>query len=211
MSSANTMEDMKLYLDGVLTHHVSADTTIADRNSADTVKIGINGNASDTGDCFNGRMFDIRIYDDVLTADEVSDLSKHLIYKEYRKNEKAVDNNMQLHYTFEEGIFLQGRKTIYDRAQHRGTMLASTFNGSMMGNSSSALFWAHYPQLGPKYSLDLDNTHMTPRAMVEFFIALPTVSSKTLTISDNDYIDLLSDEEKEIATDKGWTLSLSGA
>ena len=60
-------------------------------------------------------------------------------------------------------------------------------------------------------NLTLDNTHMTPRAMVEFFVALPTVSSKTLTISDNDYIDLLSDEEKEIATDKGWTLSLSGA
>ena len=47
--------------------------------------------------------------------------------------------------------------------------------------------------------------------MVELFVSLPTVSSGTLIISDNDYIDILSAEEKAVATDKGWTLSLSGA
>ena len=205
-SNSTNISEMKLYVDGVLTH-VATNQTSSTRDTT-TVKVGCNGDSS--AHFFDGKIHDIRIYDDILTDEEVSDLAKHLIYKEYRKNEKAVDDNMQLHYTFEEGIFLSSRNTVYDRAQHRGVMLASTFNGTVSGATSSE-FWANYEKLGPKYSFTIDNSHMTPRAMVEFFVSLPTVSSGTLTISDNDYIDLLSDEEKEVATDKGWTLSLSGA
>ena len=198
--------NLRLYVDGVLTH--SVDGIDLDTAASTTIKIATQADAA--GNFFDGKIHDVRLYNSVLTADEVDDLHKNLIYKEYRKNEKSVDDNMVLHYTFEEGIFLQSRKIVYDRAQHRGVMLASAFNGSVFG-ATSAEFWANYEKLGPKYSLTLDNTHMTPRAMVEFFVSLPTVSSGTLTISDNDYIDLLSAEEKEVATDKGWTLSLSGA
>ena len=198
--------NLRLYVDGVLTH--SVDGISLDTAASTTIKIATQADAA--ANFFDGKIHDVRLYNSVLTADEVDDLHRNLIYKEYRKNEKSVDDDMVLHYTFEEGIFLQSRKIVYDRAQHRGVMLASAFNGSVFG-ATSAEFWANYEQLGPKYSLTLDNTHMTPRAMVELFVSLPTVSSGTLTISDNDYIDILSAEEKEIATDKGWTLSLSGA
>ena len=198
--------NVKLYVDGVLTH--ASDGISLGTASTTTVKIATQADAATN--FFDGKIYDVRLYNSVLTADEVDDMHRNLIYKEYRKNEKTVDDNMVLHYTFEEGLFLTPSGTkVFDRSNHHGVRFTG-INGTVSG-ATSAEFWANYPQLGPKYSITIDNSHLTPRSMVELFAALPTVSSKTLTISDNDYIDVLTDEEKEIATDKGWTLSLSGA
>lgn len=46
------------------------------------------------------------------------------------------------------------------------------------------------------------------KAIVNLFENLPTVTNKTLDIRGNPGISELTDEEKAIATDKGWTLTL---
>lgn len=43
--------------------------------------------------------------------------------------------------------------------------------------------------------------------LVEMFRSLPTITSaKTITITGNPGVDDLTEEDKAIATDKGWTL-----
>jgi hypothetical protein len=45
-------------------------------------------------------------------------------------------------------------------------------------------------------------------ALVEIFNNLKTVTSKTITITSNPGVTLLTIEDKAIATNKGWTLVL---
>ena len=83
------------------------------------------------------------------------------------------------------------------------------YNGTING-ATSAEMWANFDQFGPKYSFSMDACPLTPAALREIFVNLPTVSSGTFTNTNNaSYTDLLSAADKAIATDKGWTLSFS--
>ena len=193
--------DIKLYVDGVLTKNAPG-SSMGGAADATTVKIGANGTGA--SGFFDGKMYNIRLYDDILTADEVQKLSDHYLYLKYREGGNVTDQNLTLHYSFEDGH----GTTVFNRAgasQNGGAH--SLYNGTVNG-ATSAEFWANFDQRGFKYSFNMDYCPLTPTALREIFVNLPTVSSGTFSQTNNtDYTDLLSDEDKAIATDKGWTLS----
>ena len=55
----------------------------------------------------------------------------------------------------------------------------------------------------------MDYCPLTPAALREIFVNLPTVSSQTFTHRYNAYTSYLTEEDKNIAKDKGWTLTFS--
>lgn len=201
-STSTNISEMKLYVDGVLTH-VATNKTSGVRNPT-TIKVGTSGNA-DTH-FFDGKMYDVRIYDDILTAAEVKDLAGELLYLKYNETAKDAETNLVLHYDFEDGH----GTTLHNKA--RSSRFGGSFaqyNGTING-ATSAEFWANFDQFGPKYSFNMDYCPLTPAALREIFVCLPTVSSGTFEQRFNTpYTNLLTAEDKAIATDKGWTLSFS--
>jgi len=200
LDSETNISEMRLYVDGVLTH-VATDQAVTAAGTT-TVKVGSNGTGATH--FFNGKMYDVRIYDDILTAAEVKDLSDELLYLKYNETAKDAETNLVLHYDFEDGH----GTTLHNKA--RSSRFGGSFgqyNGTING-ATSAEFWANFDQFGPKYSFNMDYCPLTPAALREIFVNLPTVSSGTFEQRLNVYTDLLTAEDKAIATDKGWTLSL---
>ncbi|MGM9608361.1 MAG: BspA family leucine-rich repeat surface protein [Oscillospiraceae bacterium] len=59
------------------------------------------------------------------------------------------------------------------------------------------------------YAISLSNCSLGHAAIVAFFDSLPTITAaKAITLTGNPGVSELTDEEKAIATEKGWTLTL---
>ncbi len=199
---------INLYVNGVLTHNATGQSMGGAAGST-TVKVGSNGDG--TTHYFDGKMYDIRLYDDVLTAAEVKDLADELLYLKYNQTAKEAEKNMILHYDFEDGYGGTDKKTtvIHNKAgKSRFGGSHAQYNGTING-ATSAEFWANFDQFGPKFSFNMDYCPLTPAALREIFVNLPTVSSQTFTHRYNAYTSYLTEEDKNIAKDKGWTLTFS--
>ena len=59
------------------------------------------------------------------------------------------------------------------------------------------------------YAISLSNCSLSHTAIVKFFNSLPTITSaKAITLTRNPGVSELTDAEKAIATERGWTLTL---
>lgn len=58
-------------------------------------------------------------------------------------------------------------------------------------------------------SFSIANSSLQRNALIDMFNALPTVTGKTFTITGNPGVSALTEDDKLIATNKGWTLVLA--
>jgi len=205
-NSTTNISEMKLYVDGVLTHLATNQTS--NSRGTTTVKLGANGDGSTH--FFDGKIYDARIYDDVLTPAEVKALSDELLYLKYNSTAEDAEKNLVVHYDFEDGFGGTDKhitKISNKAGQSKMGGSYAQYNGTING-ATSAQFWANFDQFGPKYGFTMTGCPLTPAALREIFVNLPTISSGTFANTLNtSYTDLLSANDKAIATDKGWTLS----
>ena len=206
---------INLYVDGVLTHTVTGQSMGGAAGST-SIKVGSNGDG--TTHFFDGRMYDVRAYNKVLSADEVKKLSDHLLYLKYDYGaEEGTDKNLVFHYDFSElrGTVIHNKSNNFTRptktvAAPNVSLDSVAGNGTLNGESHPAPeFWRDNPHLGFRRDISLQYCRLTPKAMREIFIhSSPNTTGQDITLTDNEYTDMLTQEDKAIATDKGWTLVL---
>ncbi len=88
------------------------------------------------------------------------------------------------------------------------TGLGTDFNSMFRGCRSLQTIYLLSPSFKGAVSF-YSSKYLTYDTLIGIFESLPTVVGKTITITSNSN-SKLSEEDKEIATDKGWTISVSG-
>jgi len=60
---------------------------------------------------------------------------------------------------------------------------------------------------GVSKSIDFSGCNLSKSALVEIFTNIATVTGQTITITGNPGASLLTTQDREIATNKGWTIT----